>query len=168
MGIFSTNFYRCQCSAPPRIAFAECVGNELFFQVVEVVSITSRTIPVRTIVAFPFRIDGDTPSQPTRFTRSTRLIFPEALAEESEQIGVPTLSTTALEKADEPSALPEGRGSVRLEATPPWEGRAPARPPRARCPRPQGRPNAVRHFLDNAPSSDHQPSEQPGNRTSDH
>ena len=32
----------------------------------------------------------------------------------------------------------------------------------------QGRPRATRHFLGNATSSDHLPSEQPGNRTSDH
>ncbi len=56
---------------------------------------------------------------------------------------------------------------ARLEAAPP-KSRAPARLSRAGCPRPQGRPNAVRHFRDNAPSSDHQSSDQLGNRTSDH
>ena len=48
------------------------------------------------------------------------------------------------------------------------EGCAPVRPPQARCPRPQGRPNATRHFLGNASSSEHHSSEQPGNWTSDH
>ena len=42
------------------------------------------------------------------------------------------------------------------------------RPPQARCLRPQGRPNTTQRFPGNVPSSDHQPSEQPDNRTSDH
>ena len=61
-----------------------------------------------------------------------------------------------------------GHRFARLEAAPPMGGKvALARPPQARCLRSQGiKSNA--HFLCGASSSDHHPSEQPGNRISDH
>ncbi len=106
------------------LPFVDGGGKELFSQVVEVVSFTSRTISLRMVVDLGGRrgqlglgvmaMDGRD-GQPTSIhvhvvhtsqetrrkplhdsTRSTRLFFPEALAEESEQIGVSTAPSTVL------------------------------------------------------------------------
>ncbi len=127
--------------------------------------------------------DDETPQASTRFYTA---IFPEALAEGSEQSEFnPFVHGLRVGGRGRPRS---GKGPcvARLEAAPSWAGRAPARPSRARCPRPQGegpassgppqarcprpqeRTKAKRHFLVNALSSDHQPSEQPGNWSSDH
>ncbi len=58
-------------------------------------------------------------------------------------------------RGQRPHLLCSGRSRSRATVA----GKMPASP---------GRPNAKRHFLGNALSSDHQPSEQLGNRTSDH
>ena len=60
----------------------------------------------------------------------------------------------------------QGRGGSLGELAPPWV--ALSRDHRGQDARvPRGRAKATRHFRCNAQSSDHQPSEQPGNRTSD-
>ncbi len=70
-------------------------------------------------------------------TRSTRLIFPEALAEGLNQSEFnPFVHGFEVGGRGRPRSR-KGRCVARLEAAPPT-GRAPARPPRARCPRPQG------------------------------